>query len=318
MENVKLIGGSSNPILLEDIFNEINFQSYKLERTNTLVDVFSDGESRIEIHDNMRGQDVFVLQSLSKPVNHYIVELCLILDALKRSNINSVTVILPYYGYARQDRKVKPRVPISAKVVGDLIQSIGIDRLVTIDLHSGQIQGFFDVPVDNLFAAPILLDYMKKIDTPENLVIVSPDAGGIERATYYSKKLNCGLAYCYKHRENPNEIVEMRLVGCVENKTCLLVDDMIDTSSTLVKSAYLLKENGASYIESYATHGVFSGNAVQKITDSPISKIFVTDTIKLQESVLINQKFNVIGIGNLIAKAIIGIQSNNSLSKLFI
>lgn len=322
MENVKIVTGNSNYLLAEDICTELNqkqiYYTEPITLTETVMSTFKDGESQIEIHENMRGKDVFVIQSLSYPVNHHLVELCLILDALKRSNINSVTVVLPYYGYARQDRKVKPRVPISAKVVADMVQAIGLDRLVTIDLHSGQIQGFFDVPVDNLFAAPYLLKHMEDIDSPENTVIVSPDAGGIERATYYSKKLNCGLAYCYKNRDKPNEISEMRLIGCVKDKTCLLVDDMIDSAGTLCKSAFLLKENGANYINAYTTHGVFSGEAIDRLNDSPISKVYVTDTIPLSTEVLRNNKFYVIGIGELIARTIINIHSNNSVSKLFI
>jgi ribose-phosphate pyrophosphokinase len=312
----KVIGGSSNSILVDDICLWLTREHCKcINPANVMIDTFSDGESQVEIQEDVRGYHVFVIQSLSNPVNHHLVELCLILDALKRSNVKSTTVIIPYYGYGRQDRKVKSRVPISAKAVADMIQASGLDRLVTIDLHAGQIQGFFDVPVDNLYASKVLLKYM---NDNKDTVIVSPDKGGVERAGHYAKKLNCGLAFCYKHRDKPNEIAEMRLIGDVKEKKCILVDDMIDTAGTLCKAADVLSENGASSIEAYSTHGIFSGNSVSKLWDSKIEKINITDTIRLTNHVLLNPKFNVIPVSEMVAKSIVNIYEGRSVSELFI
>jgi len=316
---LKIISGSSNPSLAEDVCNYISHEYNKqVKLVDILTSTFSDGESRVEINENVRGYDVFVVQSLSSPTNHHLVELCLILDALKRGHANSITVVLPYYGYARQDRKTQSRVPISAKVVADILQSVGVDRVVTIDLHAGQIQGFFDVPVDNLYASKILLKHIADLSEKEDVCIVSPDKGGVERASEYAKELNCGLAFCYKHRNNPNEISEMRLIGDVENKICVLVDDMIDTAGTLCKASEILKENNSRSIMVYSTHGVFSNDAITKLTNSPIKTVNITNTIPLPEKVLINNKFNVISVDSLLAKAINSIHENNSVSELFI
>lgn len=317
MENgFKIIGGSSNIPLVDDITRYILHEyNYVCKPTDVLLDQFSDGESRVQINENLRGYHVFVVQSLSYPINDHLMELCLILDTLKRCNVFQVTVVVSYYGYARQDRKDAPRTPISAKVVADMIQSCGLDRLVAVDLHSPQIQGFFNCPVDNLYASKVLL---KHIDEKSDPVIVSPDRGGVERAVYYAKRLNCPVSFCYKHRDNPNEISEMKLIGDVKGRNCILLDDMADTSGTLVKASQILKENGAKNIEAMVTHGVFSGDAVDKLTNSPISRINVTNTINLPRNILTNNKFNVINVDEMIAEAIVKIYRKESISSLFV
>lgn len=281
-----------------------------------LTGVFSDGESRIEIQSDMRGCDVFVIQPLKNPANHHIVELCLTLDALKRASAKRVTAVIPYFGYARQDRKIEPRTPISAKAIANLISASGIDRLLTIDLHAGQIQGFFDVPVDNLYASKIFLKHLP--DDPENTCIVSPDIGGSNRANHYSKKLGCDLAIVHKHREKANEVAEMRLIGDVRGKNCFIVDDMADTSGTLCKCADLLKDNGAESINAMITHGVFSGGAIEKINQSCFDKVFVSDTIPQERQVLMNNKFEVVTVADLFAQAIYNIHNEVSVSSLFV
>ena len=317
MENgFKVISGWSNDQLVDDVCTYLSkFLHLNTEPVDIKLGNFSDGETRVEIKENLRGYHVFVIQSLSNPVNDNLMELCFILDALKRASVSQVTVILPYYGYARQDRKVLPRVPISAKVVADIIQTCGLDRLVTIDLHANQIQGFFNCPVDNLYASSILLNHM---DIDKDTVIVSPDKGGTELAMYYAQKLNCELAFCYKHREKPNEVAEMKLIGNVKNKNCILVDDMIDTAGTLVKAGRLLKQYGAKDIEVYATHGIFSGPSIDRLENSEISQINITNTIQLPSQILTSPKFNVINVDMLIAEAIKRIYNKESLSELFI
>lgn len=312
----KIVGGSSNISLVNDICHYISHKfNYKVKPTDILLDTFKDGELKVQINENLRGYHIFVIQSLSHPINHHLMELCLILDTLKRCNVQQVTVIIPYYGYARQDRKNAPRTPISAKVVADMIQSCGLDRLVTIDLHSPQIQGFFNCPVDNLYASKILLDHINK---NEDLTIVSPDRGGAERAIYYAKKLNCEVCFCYKHRNKPNDIGEMRLIGNVENKNCILIDDMIDSGGTLIKAAEILKENNAKNIDVFSTHGVFSNGSIDKLSNSYIKSINITNTINLTIELLKNNKFNVINVDSLISECIVNIYEQRSVSELFI
>ena len=315
-KGLKVIGGSSAPVLTDDICQILKREHYLSPETEVKLQTFSDGESWVQIEENVRGYDVFVVQSLSNPANENLMELMFILDALKRSNVNSVTVVIPYYGYARQDRKSEPRVPISAKVVADMLQTMKIDRIVTIDLHAGQIQGFFDVPFDNLYASKIMAGDMA--DENGNLCIVSPDRGGTERANYYSKKLESSLAVCYKHRDKPNEISEMGILGDVTNKKCVIVDDIIDTAGTICKASELLREQGARDVVVYSTHPVLSGNAVEKLDNAPISKIVVTDTISPSEEVLRNQKFEVLSVAPLLSEAILSIYFQNSVSNLFI
>jgi len=314
----KIISGSSNIPLTDDICSYILHEyDYPIKPVNTMLTKFSDGESRVEINENLRGYHVFVIQSLSNPVNDNLIELCLILDTLKRCNVSEVTVVNPFYGYARADKKDKPRTPISAKMVADIIQTCNLNRMVTIDLHSPQIQGYFNCPVDNLYASKVLLKHMPNYSSDE-LVIVSPDKGGVERASYYSKKLNCGLAFCYKHRDKPNEIAEMRLIGDVSGKRCVIVDDMADTCGTLVKCNNILKEKGAKEVSAFVTHGVLSGNGYDNLNDSCIDTVNITNTIKLPDKVLKNPKFNVINVDELISKCIINIYEKKSVSELFV
>lgn len=309
--DLKIVTGSSNPELAKAICNHLGCQL-----TPTLSTTFSDGELRIEIGDNVRGDDVFVVQPTCPPaVNRNLVQLCLMLDALKRASAGRVTAVVPYFGYARQDRKVVPRVPISAKLVADFISVAGVDRVLTIDLHSGQIQGFFDKPVDNLYAAQVLLDYIRKLG--DNLIVVSPDAGGTERARAYAKRLGVGLAIVDKRREGPNKAHAMQLIGDVKGKIAVVLDDMIDTGGTMTEAGNLLAEQGAQDVVACATHPVLSGPAVDRLTSSPFSQIIVTDTIPLNPKAAGSDKFKVISVGSLIAKAIHNIHSESSVSVLF-
>lgn len=318
VSNFKILGGSSNPLLVEDVIQQLKHKTsdWSLKPVDCLLDKFSDGETRVEINENLRGHHIFVIQSLSNPVNDNFMELCIILDTLKRCNVSEVTVIIPYFGYSRQDKKDKPRTPISAKMISDILQTCGLDRVVTIDLHSPQIQGYFNCPVDNLYGSKVLLKHMP-INSNE-LVVVSPDRGGVERSSYYSKKLNCSLAFCYKHRDKPNEISEMRLIGCVEDKDCILVDDMADTCGTLIKATEMLKSKGARNVSAYITHPVLSGDGIEKLEKSCIDSINVTNSISLSDRVLKNPRFNVISIDDLIADAILNIFDRKSISRLFV
>lgn len=307
---LKIVTGTANPALALRICDHLG-----CKLSPALVDTFSDGEIRIEISDNVRGDDVYVVQPTCAPVNHNLMELCLMLDALKRASAGRVTAVVPYFGYARQDRKVVPRVPISAKMVADFITVAGVDRVLTIDLHSGQIQGFFDKPVDNLYAAQILLDYIRRLG--DNLIVVSPDAGGTERARAYAKRLGVGLAIVDKRREGPNQAHAMQLIGDVKGKIAVVLDDMIDTAGTMTAAGNLLAEHGAEGVVACATHAVLSGPAVERLISSAFSQIIVTDTIPLNPKAAASDKFKVISVGSLIAKAIHNIHSESSVSVLF-
>ncbi len=313
MDNLPLlIAGTSNPTLAEKIAHYLG-----IKLAPTKVKRFSDGEVMVEIDENVRGKDVFVIQSTCPPVNDNLMELLIIIDALKRASAKTIAAVIPYYGYARQDRKVAPRTPISAKLVADLITIAGTHRVLTVDLHAGQIQGFFNIPVDNLYASPTLLEHLRMLKE-ENLVIVSPDAGGVERARAYAKRLEAGLAIIDKRREKPNQSEVMHIIGNVKDKVAILVDDMIDTAGTLCNSAYALKQNGAKKIYACATHPVFSGPAIERILQSPIDKVIVTDTIPLSEKAKNSGKINVVTISSLIGEAIRRITSGGSLSALFV
>jgi ribose-phosphate pyrophosphokinase len=307
---LKIVTGTANPGLAEAICDHLG-----CKLTPTMVGTFSDGEIRVEISDNVRGDDVYVVQPTCSPVNHNLMELCLMLDALKRASASRVTAVVPYFGYARQDRKVVPRVPISAKMVADFMAVAGVDRVLTVDLHSGQIQGFFDSPVDNLYAAQILVNYLQKLG--DNLVVVSPDAGGTERARSYAKKLGAGLAIVDKRRDGPNRAHAMNVIGDVSGKVAVVMDDMIDTAGTICAAGEILAENGAQEVIACATHPVLSGPAVDRLKDSAFSKIVVTDTIPLKEEARACDKFEVISVGSLLAKAIHNIHSESSVSVLF-
>jgi ribose-phosphate pyrophosphokinase len=313
MENLPLlIAGTSNPALAEKIghYLGIKLAPAKVKR-------FSDGEVMVEIDENVRGKDVFVIQSTCPPVNDNLMELLIIIDALKRASAKTIAAVIPYYGYARQDRKVAPRTPISAKLVADLITIAGTHRVLTVDLHAGQIQGFFNIPVDNLYATPTLLEHLRMLKE-DNLVIVSPDAGGVERARAYAKRLEAGLAIIDKRREKPNQSEVMHIIGNVKDKVAILIDDMIDTAGTLCNSAEALKQNGAQKIYACATHPVFSGPAIERIIQSPIDKVIVTDTIPLSEKAKSSGKISVVTISSLIGEAIRRITSGGSLSALFV
>ncbi len=309
--DLQIITGTSNPVLAQSICEHLG-----THLTPALVQTFSDGEIRIEIGDNVRGNDVFVIQSTCEPVNFHLMQLCLILDALKRASAGRVTAVVPYYGYARQDRKVVPRAPISAKLVADFLQVAGMDRMVTVDLHSGQIQGFFDVPVDNLFASPVLLEHIRKI--PGDKILISPDAGGTERARAYAKRLDVGLAIVDKRRDEPNKAKAMSVVGNVEKKICIVIDDMIDTAGTIVAAAHALLENGASEVVACATPPVLSGPAIERLCSSPFARIIVTDTIPLGVKADNCPKLQVASVAGLLAKAVHNIHTESSVSTLFV
>lgn len=309
---MKLFGGTSNQGLTEEVCNYLEIEPGKIS-----VKTFSDGETQIEIHENIRGRDVFVLQSTCSPVNDNLMQLLIIMDALKRASARSLTAIIPYYGYGRQDRKVKPRVPISAKLVADLITTAGVNRVISVDLHAGQIQGYFNIPVDNLFATPLLLQYMKNHFT-DNLVVVSPDAGGVERARAFAKRLPASLAIIDKRRDAPNVAEAMNIIGDVEGKTAIILDDMVDTAGTLAQGAAALKNRGAGTIYACCTHPVLSGPAIQRLEDSPIDRLVVTNTIPLSEAAQNCAKIEVLSIAELIGEAVKRIFNSHSISSLFV
>lgn len=311
--DLRILSGNANPQLAEAICDHLG-----CKLTPILSETFSDGEIRIEIGANVRGADVFVIQPTCSPVNFNLMQLGLILDALKRASASRVTAVVPYYGYARQDRKVVPRAPISAKLVADFLTIAGMHRLLTIDLHAGQIQGFFNIPVDNLFAAPVLLRYLKELGDAQEMVIVSPDAGGVERARAYAKRLGAGLAIIDKRRDAPNQAQAMNLIGNVEGKIAVVLDDMIDTAGTIVAGGEVLKAHGAKEIMACATHAVLSGPAIERLENSAFSHIIVTDTIPLRPQAKECSKIKVQSIAGLLAKSIHNIHTESSVSVLFV
>jgi ribose-phosphate pyrophosphokinase len=280
------------------------------------VGSFSDGEVQVEINESVRGMDVFVVQPTCIPVNQNLMELLVMLDALKRASAERITVVMPYYGYARQDRKVVPRTSISARLVADLITVAGASRILAMDLHAGQIQGFFDIPVDHLYALPVLYDYLKTID--REVVVVSPDAGGVERARELGKRLNASLAIVDKRREKANVSKVMHLIGDVKGKVAILLDDMIDTGGTIVKAAQAISENGALEVYACCSHAVLSGNAVERITNSPIKELIATNTIPLSDKAQGMVKIRVLDVSPILGEAIRRIHSDESVSSLFI
>ncbi len=309
---MKLFGGRSNPDLTIEVCNYLGIEPGKI-----LLKNFSDGEIQVEIQENIRGDDVFVLQSTCPPVNDNLMELLIIMDALKRASAKSITAVIPYFGYARQDRKVKPRVPISAKLVSDLITVAGADRVVSMDLHAGQIQGYFNIPVDNIFAAPVLLKYIKN-HFQDDLVIVSPDAGGVERARAFAKRLNASLAIIDKRREEANVSEVMNVIGDVKGKVAIILDDMVDTAGTITQAASALMERGAKKVYGCATHPVLSGPAIERIEASPMEKLVVTNTIPLNEKAKKCDKILVLSISELLGETIKRIYHSDSVSTLFI
>jgi len=309
---LRVFSGSANPALGEAI---ARFLGIPLGRA--YLSRFSDGEVWFQIQDNVRGADVFVVQPTSPPVNDNLMELLVMLDAFKRSSASRITAVMPYYGYARQDRKDKPRVPISAKLVADLLQTAGTDRVLTMDLHATQIQGFFDIPVDHLFAAPVIMEYVSRLKLP-NLTVVSPDAGGVERARAYAKRLDAALAIVDKRRDSPNVAEVHHVIGEVEGRTALIVDDMVDTGGTLAKVAEAITKAGAREVLASCSHAVLSGRGLRKIEESPLSKLIVTDSIPLSAEKAANPKLVVLAIGELLGKAIRNIHEEASVTSLFV
>ncbi len=310
---LKLFAGNSNPPLAEEIS-----QYLKVPLGKSVVETFSDGESKVEIKENVRGTDVFVLQSTSAPGNDNLMELLLMLDAFKRASANRITAVIPYYGYARQDRKVIPRVPISAKLVADLITTAGASRMLTMDLHSGQIQGFFDIPVDNLYATPVLLQHLKKQLNHNEVTIVSPDAGGVERARAIARRLDASLAIIDKRRVGANVVAEMNIIGEVKDQIAILLDDMVDTAGTLTMAADALKKKGAKKILGCCTHPVLSGPAIQRIAECPLEELIVTNTIPLGPEAKGCNKIKVLSVAHLIGEAIRRTHEEESISSLFV
>jgi ribose-phosphate pyrophosphokinase len=311
-KKVCLFSGNANPDLARDIaaYLETPLGKIKVQR-------FSDGETFVEINENVRGVDAFVIQPTCSPVNDHVMELLIMSDTLRRASAATITAVIPYYGYARQDRKVAPRTPISAKLVADLIESSGVDRVVSIDLHAGQIQGFFNIPFDHLYGMPVMLeDYLKK-NFDSSAVVVSPDAGGVERARAYSKRLNSSLAIIDKRRERANVSEVMNLIGDVKGKQCIIVDDMIDTAGTLTGAAKALMDYGATRVVACATHGVLSGPAIQRIMESPLDEVVVSDTIPLSPAARTCSKIKQVSMARLLGEAIKRIHSSDSVSSLF-
>jgi ribose-phosphate pyrophosphokinase len=309
---LRVFAGNAHPALGEAI---ARFLGNPLGRAHLAR--YSDGEVWFQIQDNVRGADVFVVQPTGPPANENLMELLVMLDAFKRSSASRVTAVIPYYGYARQDRKDKPRVPISAKLVADLLSTAGTDRVLTMDLHATQIQGFFDIPVDHLFAAPVIMDYVSKLKLPK-LTVVSPDAGGVERARAYAKRLEATLVIVDKRRESPNVAEVHHVVGEVEGRTALIVDDIVDTGGTLAKVAAAIKAAGAREVLASCSHAVLSGQALQKIEQSPLSRLIVTDSIPLAEEKRRSEKIVVLTIAELMGKAIRNIHEEASVTSLFV
>jgi len=310
-ERLRVFTGNSNIDLVQKIAKHLGTSV-----GNAVVRTFSDGEINVEIHESVRGMDVFVIQSICSPVNDNLMELLILIDALKRASAERITAVLPYYGYARQDRKVLPRAPISAKLVADLITTAGASRVLTVDLHAGQIQGFFNIPVDHLFAAPVLLEYLRKLKN--EIVVISPDAGGVERARAFAKRLNASLAIIDKRRDAPNVSQVMNIIGDVEGLTAVLLDDIVDTGGTLARAASALMAKGAKEVFACCTHPVLSGRAVNILSESPIKEMVVTDSIPLGETAKNNPIFKVLSISGILAQAIQRICRDESVSSLFV
>ncbi len=309
---MKILTGNSNKNLSHKISKYL-----KNKLVNSSIRKFSDGEIYIEINENIRGNSIFIIQSVSSPANDNLMELLLCIDALKRSSAKNITAVIPYFGYARQDRKVVPRTSISAKLVSNLITNSGADRVVTLDLHSGQIQGFFDIPVDNLFATPIFARHIKKKIKTKNMICVAPDVGGTARARALGKMLNVGLAIVDKRRPAPGKSVVMNVIGNVKDKTCIIVDDIIDSGGTIVNAAKILKQRGARDVHVYVSHGVLSGDAVEKIRKSQIKNLVITDTIDNSQKVKKAKNIEILTISNLVGEAIKRISNSTSVSDLF-
>jgi ribose-phosphate pyrophosphokinase len=311
-DKFKIFCGTANTALADEVCHFLG-----MTRGQSLVTRFKDGEVYLQIQENVRGGDVFVIQPTCRPVDEHLMELLLMIDALKRASARRITAVIPYFGYARQDRKDKPRVPISSKLVADLLTTAGADRALIVDLHAPQLQGFFNIPVDHLFASPVLVDHFKKMNLP-NLTVVSPDAGGVERARFFAKKMDAALAIVDKRRTDVNVAEVMHVIGDVAGRTCLVIDDLIDTAGTLVKTAAALKQNGAAAVYACCSHPVFSGEAVENISKSCLTKVVVTNTIPLSEAAQREPKIEKLTIAGLLGRAIQSIHEETSVSKLFL
>ncbi|MCK4536016.1 MAG: ribose-phosphate pyrophosphokinase [Desulfuromonadales bacterium] len=313
MGELKIFTGNSNPVLAKEICKFLDVPLSKAE-----VKAFSDGEIMVEIGENVRGRDVFIVQSTCSPANDNLMELLIMTDALKRASAARITAVIPYFGYARQDRKVAPRAPITSKLVADLITTAGVHRVLCVDLHAGQIQGFFNIPVDHLYAAPVILEDIKSRFGDDRLVVVSPDAGGTERARAFAKRLNASLAIIDKRRSGPNISEVMHIIGDVHDQTCIIVDDMIDTAGTLCQAAAALKEHGAAEIYATVTHPVLSGPALERISQSCLKEVLVTNTIPTRNKEEACPQLRQISVSELLAKAIRRIHGEESVSSLFV
>jgi ribose-phosphate pyrophosphokinase len=311
-DKFKIFSGTANPGLADEVCEHLG-----LIRGQALITRFSDGENYVQILENVRGADVFVLQPTSHPVDEHIIELLLFIDALRRASARRITPVIPYFGYARQDRKDKPRSPISSKLIADLLTTAGADRALVVDLHAPQLQGFFNIPVDHLFASPVLVDYFRKLNLPD-LTIVSPDAGGVERARFFAKKMDSALAIVDKRRIAMDVTEVMHVIGDVEGRTCVILDDIIDTAGTLVKTANALLDAGAKRVFACATHAVLSGQAIERIANSKLEQVVVTNTIPLTEKGRNEPKIRALSIAGLIGSAIKSIHEETSVSKLFV
>ena len=307
----RIFTGNANPELAQKICGHLDTTLGR-----ALVSAFSDGEIRVEIGENVRGRDVFLIQSTCPPANHNLMELLIMIDAVKRASARRITAVIPYFGYARQDRKVAPRVPITAKLVADLLGTAGADRILTMDLHAGQLQGFFDIPVDNLYASPLMIPYISK-NFNHDLSIVSPDAGGVPRARAYAKRLGASLGLIDKRRDAPGKAKAMNLIGDVMGKEVVILDDIIDTAGTLSEAAQVIIHNGARKIHACCTHAVLSGPAVDRIRNSEMNRLVVTDTIPLSEAAQNCPKIVQLSVSHLLARAILGIHQEDSISSLF-
>jgi ribose-phosphate pyrophosphokinase len=313
LERIRIFSGNANKGLSEKICQKLGMKLGKAE-----VSTFSDGETMVEIDENVRGMDTFVFQSTCPPVNISLMELLIMIDALKRASADRITAVMPYYGYARQDRKVAPRAPITAKLVADILTAAGATRVLSVDLHAGQIQGFFNIPVDNLYASPILIEYIKGLYSNDDLVMVSPDTGGVVRARAFAKRLGTSLAIVDKRRDTPNESEVMNIIGNVKGKRAVIVDDMIDTAGTMVQAASALKEEGAVEIFACCTHAVLSGPAIDRIKSSDLKEVIVTDTVPLNEKAQSCKRIKVLSLASLLSEAVKRIYYNESVSSLFI
>ena len=312
LERIRIFSGNATPDLALRISKNLGVP---LGKAN--VSTFSDGETRVEINENVRGMDVFIIQSTCPPVNVTLMELLIMIDAMKRASAYRITAVIPYYGYARQDRKVAPRAPISAKLVADLIATAGANRVLSMDLHAGQIQGFFNIPVDNLFATPVLLDYIKE-NYQNNTVIVSPDTGGVVRARAFATRMGVGLAIIDKRREGPNEAQVMNIISNVEGKKVVVLDDLIDTAGTVVQAARALREAGALEVSVCCTHPVLSGPAIERLEGSDLKEIIVTDTIPLHNGAQACRRIKILSVAGLLSEAVRRIYYDDSVSSLFI